>query len=136
MTTSDFRVRVTGLVFFLSRHLSSRSKSQTAFENLRQIPLISQLSFYIGYFWPFQMVLGCFLIVLGCFRSFQVVLGRFRSFQLVPDFSKYPDMLYNGHLVIADTFLRNRSSHCQTLIEKLYIAETFIAKICYSGHFF
>ena len=27
-------------------------------------------------------------------------------------------MLYNGHLVIADTFLRNRPNHGQTLIEK------------------
>ena len=28
------------------------------------------------------------------------------------------DMLYNGHLVTADTFLRNRPIHGQTLIEK------------------
>ena len=28
------------------------------------------------------------------------------------------DILYNGHVVIADTFLRNRINHRQTLIEK------------------
>ena len=44
-------VRLQGLshrssFLFLSRHLSS----QPAFENLRRIPLMSQLSFYIGYF--------------------------------------------------------------------------------------
>ena len=36
------------------------------------------------------------------------------------------DMLYNGHLVIADTVLRNRPNRCQTLIEKPL----------YSGHFY
>ena len=35
-------------------------------------------------------------------------------------------MLYNGQVVIADTFLRNRPNHGQTLI----------SDICYSGHFF
>ena len=35
-------------------------------------------------------------------------------------------MLYNGHLVIADTFLRNRPDHGQTLI----------GKPLYSGHFY
>ena len=38
-------------------------------------------------------------------------------------------MLYNGHLVIKDTFLRNRPSNRQALIENVYIAENFIAKI-------
>ena len=33
-----------------------------------------------------QVVLGCFLLVVGCFRSF---LARSRSFQVVPCFSKY-----------------------------------------------
>ena len=28
------------------------------------------------------------------------------------------NMLYNGHVVIADTFLRNRPNHGQTLKEK------------------
>ena len=38
-------------------------------------------------------------------------------------------MLYNGHLVIADTFLRNWPNHGQTLIEKpLYSGHL------YSGH--
>ena len=37
---------------FLSWHEPSPSP-QPAFENLRQIPLMSQLSFYIGYFWLF-----------------------------------------------------------------------------------
>ena len=36
------------------------------------------------------------------------------------------DMLYNGHLVIGDTFLRNRPNHGQTPIEKPL----------YSGHFY
>ena len=77
-------------VLFLSRHLSFRSKSQLAFENLRQIPLISQLSFYIACFWSFQMVpgrfrwfqavLGYFQIVLDRYRSFQIILGYFGSF--------------------------------------------------------
>ena len=34
------------------------------------------------------------------------------------------DMLYNGHQVVADIFLRNRPNHGQTLI----------AKPLYSGH--
>ena len=38
---------------FLSRYLSSWIESRPALENLRGIPLISQLSFYIGYFWLF-----------------------------------------------------------------------------------
>ena len=38
-------------------------------------------------------------------------------------------MLYNGHLVIADIFLRNRSNHVQTLIEKPLHSGHF-----YSGH--
>ena len=36
------------------------------------------------------------------------------------------DMLYNGHLVTADTFLRNRSNHGQTVP----------GKPLYSGHFY
>ena len=40
-------------------------------------------------------------------------------------------MLYNGHVAIADTFLRNRPNHGQTLIEKpVYSGHS------YSGHFF
>ena len=35
-------------------------------------------------------------------------------------------MLYNGHLVIAETLLRNRPNHGQTLIEKPL----------YNGHFY
>ena len=38
-------------------------------------------------------------------------------------------MLYNGHLVMADTFLRNRPNHGQTLMEKSLHSEHF-----YSGH--
>ena len=38
---------------FLSRNLSSWTEFRPAFENLRRIPLLSQLSFYIGYFWLF-----------------------------------------------------------------------------------
>ena len=40
-------------------------------------------------------------------------------------------MLYNGHLVIADTFLRKRSDQGQTLREKPLYCGHF-----YSGHFF
>ena len=36
------------------------------------------------------------------------------------------DMLYNGHLVMADIFLESQSNHGQTLIEKPL----------YSGHFY
>ena len=36
---------------FLSRHLPSWTESRPAFGNLRRIPLMNQLSFYIGYFW-------------------------------------------------------------------------------------
>ena len=39
------------------------------------------------------------------------------------------DMLYNGHLVIADTFLRNWLNHGQTLIEKPLYSRHF-----YSGY--
>ena len=35
-------------------------------------------------------------------------------------------MLYNGHLVIAETFLRNQPNHGQNLMEKPL----------YSGHFY
>ena len=50
-------VRLQGLrhrssFLFLSWHQPSPSP-QPAFENLRRIPLMSQLSFYIGYFWSF-----------------------------------------------------------------------------------
>ena len=38
---------------FLSRRPSFWSESQPAFKNLRHIPLISPLSFYIGCFWSF-----------------------------------------------------------------------------------
>ena len=40
-------------------------------------------------------------------------------------------MVYNGHPVIADTFLKNRPNHGQTLIEKPLYSEHFC-----SGHFF
>ena len=54
MTGSGVMVRVTGLVFcFLSRHLSSWTEYWPAFKNLRQKPLISQLSFSFGLFWLF-----------------------------------------------------------------------------------
>ena len=39
------------------------------------------------------------------------------------------DMLYTGHLAIADTFQRKRPNHGQTLIKNT-------AYICYGGHFF
>ena len=44
------------------------------------------------------------------------------------------EMLYSGHLLIADTFSWKRSNHGQTLIENPYIADTFIEDNCYSGH--
>ena len=51
---SGIRVWVTGLVFlFLNRHLSSWTEPRLAFKNLRRNPLMSQLKFYIGYFWSF-----------------------------------------------------------------------------------
>ena len=40
-------------------------------------------------------------------------------------------MLYNGHVVIADTFLKNRPNHGQTLIENSLYSGHF-----YSGHLF
>ena len=39
-------------------------------------------------------------------------------------------MLYNGHVVIVETFLRNQPNHGQTLIEKPLNSGHF-----YSGHF-
>ena len=39
------------------------------------------------------------------------------------------DMLYSGHLVIADTFLRDRPNHGQILLEKFLYSGYF-----YSGH--
>ena len=53
MMASGFRVQV---FLFLSQHLLSWTEFRPAFEKWRQIPLMSQLSFDIGYF--------C------CFRSF------------------------------------------------------------------
>ena len=46
------------------------------------------------------------------------------------------DMLYNGHLAVADTVLRNRPNHGQTLREKPLVADTFIADICYNRRVF
>ena len=60
---------------FLSRHLSSWTESRPAFENLRRIPLMSQLSFCIGYFWSFSMVLGCFSSFLDRFSSFLTLVS-------------------------------------------------------------
>ena len=37
-------------------------------------------------------------------------------------------MLYNGHLVMADTFLRNRPNHGQTLIENPLYKEHFYSR--------
>ena len=55
---------------FLSRHLSSWTELRPAFENLTRIPLMNKLSFYIGYFRWFEMVLGRFRSFLDRFRSF------------------------------------------------------------------
>ena len=49
-------------------------------KNLRRIPLMNQLSFYIGYFWSYHMVLARFRSFLDPFRSF---LDRLRSFWIV-----------------------------------------------------
>ena len=50
-------VRLQGLIhrsnfLLLSRHESTPSP-RPAFENLRRIPLMNQLNFYIGYFWSY-----------------------------------------------------------------------------------
>ena len=37
-------------------------------------------------------------------------------------------MLYNGHLIIADTFLKNQPNHDQTLIEKPLYSEHFYSR--------
>ena len=79
----SFRVQVTVLGFVLSRHLSFRSNSQLAFENLRQIPLINRISFYIACFWSFQMVSGRFRWFQAVLGHFQIVLDRYRSFQII-----------------------------------------------------
>ena len=68
---------------FLSRYLSFWRESKHAFKNLRRIPLICQLSFYIvflGCFRWFQVVLDGFRSFYVILRSFWVVLDRFRSF--------------------------------------------------------
>ena len=47
-------VKLHGVIFlFLRQHLSPWTESRPGFENLRRIPLIGQLSFYISYFWLF-----------------------------------------------------------------------------------
>ena len=46
------------------------------------------------------------------------------------------DMLYNRHLVIADTFLRDRPNRRQTPFEKTLYDRHFTEDICYSGLFF
>ena len=38
------------------------------------------------------------------------------------------DMLYNGHLVIVNTFLRNRLNHGQTLVEKPLYSGQFYSR--------
>ena len=50
----------------------------------------------------------------------------FLDFYILQSNLSITDMLYNGHLVIAYTFLRNRPIHGQALIEKPV----------YSGHFY
>ena len=45
------------------------------------------------------------------------------------------DMLYNGQLLIADTF-RKWPNYGQFPQKHLYMKDTFIAGICYNGHFF
>ena len=46
-------IRLQGLGHRSSFLFLKSAESWRAFENLRQIPLMSQLSFYIGYFWSF-----------------------------------------------------------------------------------
>ena len=48
----------------------------------------------------------------------------------------YSDMLYDGHLVIAETSLRNRPNHVKLSQKNLYKASSFIPDICCSRHFF
>ena len=124
MTASDFRVQVTGLLFFF------KSLSQVL-ENLRQIPLVSQLSFYVGYFWSFQMVsgrlrwfqvvLGRFQIVLGGFRSFQVVLDHFSSFlTLVSTFSRTPFTL-SENFKLSRYFRENRAKNFDLFANQIWL---------------
>ena len=47
------------------------------------------------------------------------------------------NLLYNGHLVIADIFFNEPAKSWSNSYRKnIYIADTFVADICYSGHFF
>ena len=61
-----------------SHHPSPLPHPRPAFENLRQIPFMNQLGFYIGYL--YQMVLAGLKSFLDCLRLFQVVLDCFSSF--------------------------------------------------------
>ena len=61
---------------FFCWHISSWTESRPVLKNLRRIPLMNQLRFYICYFCR----------VSGRFR---IVLDGFRSFSLVLHFSKY-----------------------------------------------
>ena len=66
----------------LSWHLSSWAESQHAFKNVIWAPLVSQIliSFCNGYFWSLQIILGCVLSFLDCFRSFYAILDHFKLF--------------------------------------------------------
>ena len=87
MTASGFRVRVTGLVFAFKQASLVLKQVPTCIRKHRQ-PLISQLSFYIGYFWTFQMVSDRFKWFQVVLRSFQIVSGCFSSFLTLASTSK------------------------------------------------
>ena len=69
ITASGFRIQVTDLVFVFKSAFLVLKQVPTCIRK-DKLPLISQLSFYIGYFWSFQMVLGRFRPFLGRFSSF------------------------------------------------------------------
>ena len=78
MTTSGFRVRVTGLVFVF----------KSASLVLKQVPTCIRKPKTNTFDKSIRFSYWLYLVVFG---RFQIVLGRFSSFQLVPHFSKYPD---------------------------------------------
>ena len=64
--------------------------------------------------------------MIRCVFVFEYYKSKFNNSYKLQSNLSIADMLYNGHLVIADTFLRNRLNHGETLIEKPL----------YSGHFY
>ena len=72
-------------------------------------------------------IVVCFMFVFVSHLSYSKVqrIKKKTSGKEIQSNLSIADMLYNRHLVIADTFLRNRLNHNQTIMEKILYREHF-----------